>query len=174
VVVSPILFSTVCNKRWRNGKEVKAMAEAKRIKEGFKEELTVREVTDFTREAIGLVKESYLMGLELSVFLWNENLKLLNSQIDNWFVLQQDYANFMKDFSQNFLGERIKMWNGGLKNPLGVQTDWYVSIQNNYLELLKNLSNKFAKNAVTLSQKNIETGFSVFDNFLNLFEGVEK
>jgi len=55
------------------------MAELKR------HELKVGDITDIVKEATGLVKENYLVGLELTSSLWEKNLreKVLNSKLDS-------------------------------------------------------------------------------------------
>jgi len=55
------------------------MAELKR------QELKVGDITDVVEEATGLVKENYLVGLELTSSLWEKNLreKVLNSKLDS-------------------------------------------------------------------------------------------
>ena len=54
------------------------MAELKR------QELKVGDITDVVKEATGLVRENYLIGLELTSSLWEKNLreKVLNSKLD--------------------------------------------------------------------------------------------
>ena len=132
-----------------------------------KREEKVRDITDVVKEASGLVKENYLAGLELTISLWEENLKALSSQLDKWFVLQGDYINLMRDLSEKFPTEVMKMWNGSLK-PLNAQTDWFISLQKDYLGFVRSTSDKFTKDVLNLSQKNIERVFSAFSDYLSL------
>ncbi|HEX3034852.1 MAG TPA: hypothetical protein VHT73_06910 [Thermodesulfobacteriota bacterium] len=138
------------------------------------EELRVEEVEYALGELTGLVKENYIAGIELSISIWNENVRLLRNQMDSWLILQQDYANLMKEFSQRFPGEGMRLWNGGLKTPFVAQVDWYFSLQNSYFELFKNALDRFPKEAASMGKKNIESAFSVFDDFLSFFEGFGK
>ncbi len=134
-----------------------------------KEELKVGDIADALKEASSLVKENYLAGLELTISLWEENLKVLNSQLDKWFVLQGDYINLMRDLAEKFPTEVMKMWSGGLK-PLSTQTDWFISLQKNYLESVRSMSDKFTKDMLNLNQRNIERVFSAFSDYLALLE----
>ena len=59
-----------------------------------RQELKIADITDAFKEISGLIKENYrLLGLELTSSLYEENLKVLSSQLDKRFVLQGDYMN---------------------------------------------------------------------------------
>ncbi|HSE83885.1 MAG TPA: hypothetical protein VLB01_05005 [Thermodesulfobacteriota bacterium] len=135
------------------------------------EEFKVEEIEYAFGELRGLMKENYITGIELSLSMYNENARLLQRQMESWFALQHDYADLMKEFLRKFPAEGMGLQEGSLKNPFAAQVDWYLSLQNSYYEFLRNTLDKFPKEAASMGQKNIESAFSVFDNFLSLFEG---
>jgi hypothetical protein len=143
-------------------KEEKAMAEVKMP------DLKIADITDVIKETNGLVKENYLAGFELTISLWEENLKVLSSQFDKWVASQKDCMNLMKDFQGKSSTEATNGWGIGLK-PLVAQTEWFVSLQKDYLESVRVMSDKFAKDVINLNQKNVEKAFSVFSGYLGLF-----
>jgi hypothetical protein len=126
-----------------------------------------RDITDVVKETNGLFKENYLAGLELTTSLWEENLKVLSSQLDRWFALQRDYTNLVRDLSEKPPTEVTKVWGVGLK-PLASQVEWFISLQKNYLASVKDISDKFTKDVISLNQKNMERVFSAFSDYLGL------
>jgi hypothetical protein len=87
------------------------MSEAK----SKEEKRTVKVVEDFTDEVeqtTGFVRENYIKSFKLPISLWEENLKFLNTQIEQWLSFQQDYINSVTEFYGKVSG-----WNGNLKNP---------------------------------------------------------
>ncbi|MGH7808553.1 MAG: hypothetical protein ACRENT_10730 [Thermodesulfobacteriota bacterium] len=119
-----------------------------------REALKVGDSTDAIKAATGSVKENYLVGFELTISLWEENLKLLSSQLDKWLNLQRDYINHIRNISEKFLNEGMR-WSEDLK-PLHAQTDWFTSLQRNYIRSTQNSSDKLAKDLLALSRKNID------------------
>jgi hypothetical protein len=63
-----------------------------------KEELRVEEIGHAVMELAGLNKENYIAGIELSLSIYNANIKLLGKQMESWLALQHDYADLMKEF----------------------------------------------------------------------------
>jgi hypothetical protein len=123
--------------------------------------------TDAIMTATGLVKENYLVGFELTISLWEENLKVLNSQLNKWLSLQGDYLNLMKDASEKLPNEGMRMWSEVFK-PLSSPSDWFTSLQRNYLRLTQNASDKFTKDVLNLSQRYIERVSSAFSDYVSL------
>jgi len=128
-----------------------------------KEDLKVRDITDGIKTATGLVKDNFFGGFEFTISLWEENLKVLNK----WLSLQRDYIHLMKDISEKYPHEGMRMWSEVFK-PLSSPTDWFTPLQRNYLRLTQNASDKFSKDLLDLSQKNIERVSSVFSDYLSL------
>jgi hypothetical protein len=44
---------------------------------------------DIANELTGLVKENYLMGFQLGLSHWEENLKVINNQIENGWLYRR-------------------------------------------------------------------------------------
>jgi uncharacterized protein YnzC (UPF0291/DUF896 family) len=114
-------------------------------------------------ETTGFVRENYIKSFKLPISLWEENLKFLNTQIEQWLSFQQDYINSVTEFYGKFPG-----WNGNSKN-----TDSYfkypLALQKNYIDSVRATLDSFTKQNLELIQKNIEKGSSLFDSYFNLF-----
>ncbi len=110
------------------------------------------------KDVHGLVKENFLAGFDLTIFLWEENLKVLNSQLDKWLSLQRDYINLMRDLSEKLPNEGMRMWSEGLK-PLLAQTEWFTSLQKDYISSTQHSSDKLAKDLLALSRKSVDRTF---------------
>jgi hypothetical protein len=133
-----------------------------------REELEVRDITDINKNIIGLFRDSYIVWFELTTSLWEQNLKMVSSQLNMWLSLQSSYVNTMRDTSQRSPNEGTRVWNEGLK-PLNAQADWFVSLQRDYVESTRAASDKVTKDLLSLSQKSMETMLSIFDDYLNLY-----
>jgi hypothetical protein len=138
------------------------MSEAK----SKEEKRTVKVVEDFTDEVeqtTGFVRENYIKSFKLPISLWEENLKFLNTQIEQWLSFQQDYINFVIEFYGDFPG-----WNGNSKD-----TDSYfkypLALQKSYIDSVRATLDGFTKQNLELIQKNIEKASSLFDSYFDLF-----
>jgi hypothetical protein len=124
-------------------------------------------VEDFTEvvedETTGFVRENYIKSFKLPISLWEENLKFLNTQIEQWLGFQQDYINSVTEFYDKFPG-----WNGNSKN-----TDSYfkypLALQKGYLDSVRSTLDAFTKKNLGLIHKNIEKASWLFDSYFNLF-----
>lgn len=125
-------------------------------------ETKVKDFTDTVKGLTGLVKESYLNGVDLYLSLWTENLKVLDSQVDQWLNLQQEYINTGKDLY------------GKLPKEMGTfykadSVDRFVTVQKDYVASVRKVSDKFTKETLNLAHKNVEKAFSLFDDYLSRY-----
>ncbi|MER3447669.1 MAG: hypothetical protein C4291_12915 [Candidatus Dadabacteria bacterium] len=133
--------------------------ETSKAVEGFTE--TIKELT-------GLVRESYLNGVEFALSLWEENLKVLNTQIDQWLNLQRDYIKAKREYYERIPKELVPFWNGNSK-AINDEINRLVAFQKNHIESVRSISDRLTKETLSLTKKNVEKAFSLFDDYLNLF-----
>lgn len=123
----------------------------------------VEDFTDVVKETTGFVRENYIKSFKLPISLWEDNLKFLNTQIEQWLSFQQDYINAVTEFYDKFPG-----WNGNSKN-----TDSYfkypLALQKSYIDSVRGTLDGFTKKNLDLIQENIEKASSLFDIYFNLF-----
>ena len=114
-------------------------------------------------ETAEFIRENYIKSFKLPISLWEENLKFLNTQVEQWLSFQQDYISAVIEFYDKFPG-----WNGNSKN-----TDNYfkypLALQKSYIDSVKSTLDDFTKQNLNLIQKNIEIASSLFDRYFNLF-----
>ncbi len=123
---------------------------------------------DFTEvvvdETTGFVRENYIKSFKLPISLWENNLKLLNTQIKQWLSFQQDYINSVTEFYDKF-----PSWNGNSKN-----TDGYfkypLALQKSYIDSVRATLDSFTKQNLEVIRKNIEKTSSLFDSYFDLFK----
>ncbi len=130
------------------------------------EKRTVKVVKDFTDEeeqTAKFVRENYIKSFKLPISLWEDNLKFLNTQIEQWLSFQQDYINSVREFYDEFPG-----WNGNSKNT-GSYFKYPLALQKSYLDSVKSTLDGLTKQNLELIQKNIEKASSLFDSYLDLF-----
>jgi hypothetical protein len=132
-----------------------------------KETLKVKDLNETVKGITGLVKDNYLNGVELTLYLWEENLKALNTQVDRWLNFQQDYIKARRGFYERFPKE-VEFWNGTSK-VINDEVDLLVAFQKDYIESVRDFSDGFTKETLGFTQKNIEKTLSLFDSYLHLF-----
>ena len=114
-------------------------------------------------ETTGFVRENYIKSFKLPISLWEDNLKFLNTQIEQWLSFQQDYINSVTEFYGKVPG-----WNGNSKNPDNY-FKYPLALQKSYIDSVRATLDSFTKQNLELIQKNIEKASSLFDSYLNLF-----
>jgi hypothetical protein len=129
----------------------------------------VKDFTNAVREITGSVKENYLNGVEFALSLWEENLKVLNTQIDQLLSLQQDYIKAQREFYEKFPKEAPTPWSGYLQRAMNDEIDHLAAFQKDYFSSVRSVSDKFTKETLNLTQKNVEKAFSLFNNYLSFF-----
>ncbi len=120
------------------------------------EDFVIDETTEF-------VRENYIKSFKLPISLWEENLKFLNTQIEQWLSFQQDYINSVMEFYGKFPG-----WNANPEN-----TDSYfkypLALQKSYIVSVRATLDSFTKQNLELIHKNIEKASSLFNSYFDLF-----
>ena len=115
----------------------------------------------------GLAMDTYLNGVKFSISMWEDYLKVFNSQVDHLLNLQQEYIKAGKDFYEKFPAPTL--WNG-IPSALDNLVDSFVDSQKDYVESVRSASDKFAKETLKLTQKNVKEAFSLFDYYINLLK----
>lgn len=109
---------------------------------------------------------NYPNGLEFALSLWEENLKVLNAQLNEWLSVGQGYTNAVREFYEN-LPKATTPWRDS--KDISGQFDCFVAFQRNYIGLVRDFSDKFMRRTINLSQRNAEKAFSFFDSYFSLF-----
>ncbi len=122
------------------------------------EEIKVQDYTDTVRELTGFIRENYITGLELGLHLWGENLKIINSQIDRWILVQKEYVSLIKDSLDRFPSEEFKFWNINSEFA-NAYIEKLISSEKDYSKVVINTSDRFVKGAFALMRKAIERIF---------------
>ena len=128
-----------------------------------KEAPTVEE--DFVvEETAEFIRENYTKSFKLPISLWEENLKCLNTQIEQWISFQQDYMDVVVEIYDKFPG-----WNVNSMRT-DSQFKYPLALQKSYIDAVRNTLDDFTKNYLRLIQKNIETASSLLDSYFDLFK----
>ena len=133
-------------------------------KDTLKDALKVKDFSEVIKGVTGLVRENYQNGFEFAISLWEENLKVLNAQVDQWLNLQQEYTNTVRDLYEKLPKEAPAFWDGKAINS---EVNRLLAFQKEYLGLVRNVSDKLTKETLSLTKKNIEKTFSLFDDYIN-------
>jgi hypothetical protein len=133
-----------------------------------KETFKVKDLTETVKGIAGLVKENYLSSVELALSLWEGNLKILHSQVDQFLNFHQDYIKAGRELYEKFPKQGAAPWNGNMQNAIdGI--DRFAAYQKDYVNSVRSVSDKLTKEALNLTNKNVERAFSLFDDYINLF-----
>jgi hypothetical protein len=134
------------------------------------EDRKVKGFTEVAKGITGLIKDNYLNSVGVALFLWEENLKVLNTQVERWQSIQQDYINAGRVLYEKLPKEIATPWNGSLQKALNDTFDRFVAFQKSYFSSVRSASvDNLTKETLILAQKNVERTFSLFDDYLNLF-----
>jgi hypothetical protein len=132
----------------------------------------VKEFTEPVKEFSGLVKENYLNGLEFTFSLFEQNLKALGTQAEHMFDLEKEFmtnvSGFYKDFPKDLPFVKDLPYDGSVKK-VSEHLDRYLTFRKEQIQTAKNMTEKFAKDARTMAQENIERAFSLFGDYFNRF-----
>lgn len=134
----------------------------------IKDALKVKDLTETVKGLTGLVKENYLNGVELALSLWAENLKVLDSQVDQWFSFQQEYVKTGKEWHKKLPKETETVFNGSSKAI--EELDRLVTFQKDYVKSVRTITDKFKKETQSIAHKNVEKAFSLVEDYLNTFK----
>jgi cyclopropane fatty-acyl-phospholipid synthase-like methyltransferase len=114
-------------------------------------------------ETVESVRENFINSFKLPIVLWEEYLKFLNTQMEQWLSFQQDYIESVRQFYDKFPGRY-----GNLE-----ETDSYFkypqALQKSYVDSVRNIVDNFTKKNGDLFQENIKNASSLFDSYFNLF-----
>ncbi len=123
-----------------------------------------KETPDFAvDESTDFVRENYIKSFKLPISLWEENLRFLNTQIEQWLSFQQDYLDAVIEFYDKFPG-----LNGNSKD-IGNYFKYPLALQKSYIDSIRSTLDDFTKKNLDLIQTNIEKASSLFDSYFNLF-----
>ncbi len=123
-----------------------------------------KEAPDFVvDETTEFVRENYIESFKLPISLWEENLRFLNTQIDQWLSFQQDYIDAVIESYGKFPGLK-----GNLKET-GNYFKYPLALQKSYIDSVRSNLDSFAKKNLDLIQNNIQQASSLFDSYLDLF-----
>jgi hypothetical protein len=132
-----------------------------------KEGVKVSDFKEVFKDLSGLVKENYLSNLKLALSLWEENQKFANAQIEQFLTTQKEYTEQLKATSEKFLPKEVSgLWNGNYLKAFDGNFDRLSGVQRDYINLVRSVSEKFTKEAASLTQKTAERAFSVFEEYL--------
>ncbi len=135
-----------------------------------KEEVKVSDLTDNFKSLAGLVRENYLANLKLFLSLWEDNIKFANAQFEQNLLIQKGYADQLKGILEKFSGQTAGFWNGSQQKAFDSTVERISGIQKQYVNLVRNASERLAKDTVSLSQKTADKAFSFFEEYLNLLK----
>lgn len=128
----------------------------------------VKDITEPVKEFSGMVKENYLNGLDFTFSLLEQNMKALNTQIDQYFDLEQEFisniSEFYKDFPKDLPFVKDLPYGGGVKN-VAEQLDRYTSFRKEQVKSARSITEKFTKDARVAAQENVEKVFSLFSDY---------
>lgn len=132
------------------------------MKETYKPE----DFTKSAKEISELMKESYLNGVEAFLSIWHEKLKFVDTHIDHWFTVYHDSIKAGIGAYEKLPNEFSKEKNAKVLDAF----DRIVAFQKDYIESMKKVSDKFAKEVSGLAQKNVEKAFSMSEDYINNFK----
>ena len=125
-----------------------------------------QEFTSSFKEFSKLVKETYLSSIDFSLSVAEENKKVVNEQLENIIEAEKEYVNAVKDFYAEApvkdlpLGKiDTKAFEDGIDRLIGYQKNAFDSV--------RGISDSVTAESYKIAKKNLEKGFSLFDEALD-------
>jgi hypothetical protein len=138
-----------------------------REKAAEKADLIVRDYVNMTRELTGLIRENYIMSLQLFFSLWEENLKIINRRTEEWMRLQEESTKLTKEPFGRFPTEMFNFWSGNSKF-INSHVEKIIAFQRDYSQTVMNTSDKLMKETLGLMKNGIDRVFSSFSEHIRV------
>ncbi len=131
-----------------------------------KKVLNTQEFTSSFKEFSKLMKETYLSTLDFSLSLAEENKKAINGQLDYILGAEKEYVKSVKDF---YAEAPVKDLPFGKIDTKVIEdgVDKLIDYQKNAIESVKGISDNVTTESYVIAKKNLEKGFSLFDEALD-------
>ncbi len=135
-----------------------------------KKDYKVQDYTEMARELMGLVKENYLLGFQFGLSLWEENLKIINNQIDQWVAVQEGYSTLMREFFEKIPAGAVNFWSGNPKFASDY-LEKIIAFQKDYASVVMSTSDRSVKEAHKLMKNGIDREFSSINDRIAQIKG---
>lgn len=124
------------------------------------------EFTSSFKEFSKLMKETYLNTLDFSLSLAEENKKVFNGQLDYILDAEKEYVKSVKGF---YAEAPVKDLPFGKFDTKAFEegVDKLIDYQKNAIESVKGISDNVTTESYVIAKKNLEKGFSLFDEALD-------
>ena len=128
----------------------------------------VKDFTEPAKEFSGVVKENYLNGVDFTFSLLEQNIKVLNSQVDQYFDLEKEFisnvSEFYKDVPKNLPFAKDLPYGGGVEK-VAEQLDRYTALRKEQVQSARSITEKYTKDARAAAEENVEQAFSLFTDY---------
>ena len=95
------------------------------------------------------IKEGYLLGLDVSLSIFEENQKVIEKQFEQYYTIQKSCVDKI-GMTINHLFPRVS------KRRFNINIVKFLDIQSNYLNSVRRVYDKFALEMIDLAQKTVE------------------
>lgn len=127
------------------------------------EALRVRDYTEMAREFTGLVKENFLIGVQLGLSLLEGNLKMINAQSEQLLAAQKEYyTTLTTEIVERFSTEAVNFWNDNSRN----HPERVISFQKDFSNVVINTSDRFMKEALLFMEKSVDKTLANFNSYV--------
>jgi len=147
-------------------KELKIEA-SQEIRERLREKagIKVGDYLEMTREVTGLIKDNYNTGLKLFFSIWEESLKIIKEQAEEWARVHEESTKLMREPFGRFPTEMVNLWNVHSKLTNN-HAEKIIAFQKDYSQGVMNTSDKFIKETLGLIKNSIDRIFGSFNEYV--------
>ena len=129
---------------------------------------TVKEIPETVKEFSGIVKENYLNGLEYTFSLWEQNFQAINSHVTQILDMEKEFVTNVNEYYKDLPKELP--FSGVKTLDISDQFDKYIDFRKEQTETVKNVTEKFTKDARTQAEANVEKAFEIIGDYLNMMK----
>lgn len=131
-----------------------------------KKVFNTEEFTSSFKEFSKLVRETYLSSIDFSLSVAEENKKVVSGQLENIFEAEKEYVKSVKDFYAEAPVKDLPLGKIDTK-AFEDGIDRLIDYQKNAFNSVKGISDSVTAESYKIAKKNLEKGFSLFDEALD-------
>jgi hypothetical protein len=142
------------------------MQEEKETENETVETQGTRDFTKQIKEFEGIAKETFRMGMDFNISLFEINLKVLRHIADQWHWAEEACMESIKD-SCNKVPTISAPFENANSKPLEKGIDQFIAFRNDYVNAVREISDEAAEESISIAKNFVNKASSAFEVYIN-------
>ena len=118
------------------------------------------------KEFEGIVKETFRMGMDFNISLFEINLNVLRHMADQWHRGEEACMASIKG-SRNKIPTISAAFENGSSRSVEKGFDQFISFRNDYINAVREISDEAAEESISIAKKYVKKASSAFEVYIN-------